>query len=169
MPRAMLRSVVCCLMAVSLATAQENFSQTVGSVSIKPVQNKQPVEIPFITWGGDAATFHANGGLTTKSGSIYDQMGLKMKLSNGDDFVGQVKKYVSGETPFLRGTFRMLGQASEVIASDPRTKPVVIMQLSWSAGDHIVSRQKFKTLNDCLLYTSPSPRDGLLSRMPSSA
>ena len=25
------------------------------------------------------------------------------------------------------------------------------------------------TLKDCLLYTSPSPRDGLLSRMPSSA
>ena len=24
-------------------------------------------------------------------------------------------------------------------------------------------------LNACLLYTSPSPRDGLLSRMPSSA
>ena len=24
-------------------------------------------------------------------------------------------------------------------------------------------------LNNCLLYTSPSPRDGLLSRMPSSA
>ena len=24
-------------------------------------------------------------------------------------------------------------------------------------------------LNGCLLYTSPSPRDGLLSRMPSSA
>ena len=26
-----------------------------------------------------------------------------------------------------------------------------------------------KQLKDCLLYTSPSPRDGLLSRMPSSA
>ena len=26
-----------------------------------------------------------------------------------------------------------------------------------------------KGTNDCLLYTSPSPRDGLLSRMPSSA
>ena len=26
-----------------------------------------------------------------------------------------------------------------------------------------------ETLNNCLLYTSPSPRDGLLSRMPSSA
>ena len=26
-----------------------------------------------------------------------------------------------------------------------------------------------ENLQDCLLYTSPSPRDGLLSRMPSSA
>ena len=28
---------------------------------------------------------------------------------------------------------------------------------------------KSTTLKSCLLYTSPSPRDGLLSRMPSSA
>ena len=27
----------------------------------------------------------------------------------------------------------------------------------------------FKGIETCLLYTSPSPRDGLLSRMPSSA
>ena len=26
-----------------------------------------------------------------------------------------------------------------------------------------------KNMKDCLIYTSPSPRDGLLSRMPSSA
>ena len=29
--------------------------------------------------------------------------------------------------------------------------------------------RRFAQLKDCLLYTSPSPRDGLLSRMPSSA
>ena len=29
--------------------------------------------------------------------------------------------------------------------------------------------EPFQLLGDCLLYTSPSPRDGLLSRMPSSA
>ena len=30
--------------------------------------------------------------------------------------------------------------------------------------------KEYSDLNDiCLLYTSPSPRDGLLSRMPSSA
>ena len=27
----------------------------------------------------------------------------------------------------------------------------------------------FESIRSCLLYTSPSPRDGLLSRMPSSA
>ena len=30
-------------------------------------------------------------------------------------------------------------------------------------------RDYFEMETDCLLYTSPSPRDGLLSRMPSSA
>ena len=29
--------------------------------------------------------------------------------------------------------------------------------------------EMFELMIDCLLYTSPSPRDGLLSRMPSSA
>ena len=33
--------------------------------------------------------------------------------------------------------------------------------------DTLLSLQRPKT--SCLLYTSPSPRDGLLSRMPSSA
>ena len=38
--------------------------------------------------------------------------------------------------------------------------------------EYIVSEGQSETLTlytDCLLYTSPSPRDGLLSRMPSSA
>ena len=33
----------------------------------------------------------------------------------------------------------------------------------------VYSRMQIEQLIDCLLYTSPSPRDGLLSRMPSSA
>ena len=32
-----------------------------------------------------------------------------------------------------------------------------------------VTPDSYETLKACLLYTSPSPRDGLLSRMPSSA
>ena len=33
----------------------------------------------------------------------------------------------------------------------------------------ISNKEKLIDINSCLLYTSPSPRDGLLSRMPSSA
>ena len=35
--------------------------------------------------------------------------------------------------------------------------------------DDKLSRIANRGINGCLLYTSPSPRDGLLSRMPSSA
>ena len=38
-----------------------------------------------------------------------------------------------------------------------------------SAANTDPSRNKLTVLHTCLLYTSPSPRDGLLSRMPSSA
>ena len=48
-------------------------------------------------------------------------------------------------------------------------------QSKWDQLERLVSDQSASTdtsttlLADCLLYTSPSPRDGLLSRMPSSA
>ena len=50
---------------------------------------------------------------------------------------------------------------------DPNNKKVVenkkIEIVSKSASENSISKET------CLLYTSPSPRDGLLSRMPSSA
>ena len=41
----------------------------------------------------------------------------------------------------------------------------------WYIVEHIQTTEKDSDGNPvgCLLYTSPSPRDGLLSRMPSSA
>lgn len=144
-----LLSLIIALAAVSSAAiGQESFSQLTGPVPVKPVASSDTVSVPFITWGGDVATFHANGNLRTQGGSIYSDAGLKVNLTPGDDFVQQVKDYMSGKSPFLRGTFRMLGQASEVIGSDPRTKPVVILQLSWSAGDHIVAREGIRSLNE---------------------
>ena len=38
-----------------------------------------------------------------------------------------------------------------------------------SVADHIVIPKEIKAVYPCLLYTSPSPRDATLSRMPSSA
>lgn len=137
-----------CVSLLSWPIQAQSFRELVGNVAVKPVAKSDEVRVPYITWGGDVATFNANGDLATKNGSIYQGMGLKMKLTPGDDFVGQVKDYVSGKSPFLRGTFRMIGQASEVVGADPRTKPVIVLQLSWSAGDHIVGREGIKSLND---------------------
>jgi ABC-type nitrate/sulfonate/bicarbonate transport system substrate-binding protein len=106
------------------------------------------LEVPFILWGGDVATFHANGGLKTKKGSLFDSHGLNIELVRGDDFDKQVESYLSGKSAFLRGTPSMLAQAAEKICADSRTKPVVFLQLTWSAGDHLVSRGALKTLAD---------------------
>ena len=41
---------------------------------------------------------------------------------------------------------------------------------TFDEGNILIQGKTLTDLNDdCLLYTSPSPRDGLLSRMPSSA
>ena len=40
---------------------------------------------------------------------------------------------------------------------------------AWQPGQRVLCVADGEGRNSCLLYTSPSPRDGLLSRMPSSA
>jgi ABC-type nitrate/sulfonate/bicarbonate transport system substrate-binding protein len=140
--------VVGCLWGVVSAPAQENFRKLVGDVGVQDVAPSKTLQVPYITWGGDVATFLANGELKTKAGSTYQALGLDLQLVSGDDYVTQVKNYVSGKTPFLRATTHMLGLASEVIGADPRTKPVIVLQLSWSAGDHIVGRKTIRNLND---------------------
>ena len=43
-----------------------------------------------------------------------------------------------------------------------RETKVELKKVTWPTKQELIA-------NTCLLYTSPSPRDGLLSRMPSSA
>jgi ABC-type nitrate/sulfonate/bicarbonate transport system substrate-binding protein/outer membrane protein OmpA-like peptidoglycan-associated protein len=136
------------MLAGSSLAKVRRFADLVGSVRVGKVDASAPLRLPYILWGGDFATFHANGGLSTKSGTIFDKQGLKLNLVKGDDFVGQVRDYVRGRSPFLRGTFRMIGMAAEVLNADPRTKPVVFVQLTWSAGDHLVARRGIKTIKD---------------------
>lgn len=126
----------------------QNFAGLVGTVKVGDVSNTSTLQTPFIVWGGDMATFYANGGLQTKPGTIFDKQGLKLNLVPGDDFVQQVRDYMSGKSPFLRGTFRMISLASEVIDQDPRTKGVMILQMTWSQGDHMVVKKDIRTVRD---------------------
>src|SRR5664279_2317175 len=56
---------------------------------------------------------------------------------------------------------------------DPgRTLPTLITSLTGIRDEDLIGAPKIQTvlpalMEFCLLYTSPSPRDGLLSRMPS--
>ena len=51
---------------------------------------------------------------------------------------------------------------SQNLELDPRSKSSI-------RGRNYVAQGDSVDVKGCLLYTSPSPRDGLLSRMPSSA
>jgi len=48
------------------------------------------------------------------------------------------------------------------------TRPWVLMEIC-GGQTHSIMRYGLDQLLPCLLYTSPSPRDATLSRMPSSA
>src|SRR5438552_1664992 len=58
---------------------------------VKDLALGETLEVPYILWGGDVATFLANGGETTRPGTPFAEQGLKVKLVRGDDFAAQVK------------------------------------------------------------------------------
>jgi hypothetical protein len=67
--------VLCIVQLPTLIFAGESFKELIGDVQVGSVSEGGAIQVPFITWGGDVATFYANGGLTTKNGSIYNKMG----------------------------------------------------------------------------------------------
>lgn len=116
-----------------------------------PVGSVAPgtINVPVITWGGDIATIHANGNAATTKPGAFSKLGLNYKLFREDVFAKQVEAYLSGRSPYLRGTLGMINMAAEVTAKDPRTKPVIIYQLTWSAGgDALVVKGSIKTVKD---------------------
>ena len=141
-------SVVISVSVCAYANAAQRFTELVGQVEVRPVGKPTQVNMPFILWGGDFATFYANGGLETKPGTIFQKLGLNIKLTPGDDFIQQVRDYLSGKSPFLRGTFRMEGLATEAIGMNPSTRGRAVLQMTWSAGDHVVVRSQVKSIRD---------------------
>jgi hypothetical protein len=143
----MIVAVVIALSSV-IVYAEDNFAQAVGNVRVGEVKQSGVVKVPEITFGAAAASFHANGGLKTQKGSIYDKLGLNLEFYIQDDPLQQARDYMEGKTPFFRGTYRMSMIAAELFGSDPRTKPYMIMQLTFSLGDHLVGKEYIKTIQD---------------------
>ena len=101
-----------------------------------PVSPEGPLLIPLITWAADGVTVTANGGLEPNPNSpLARALGRPVKLEVIDDFDQQVQNYVSGKSPFLRGTADMIALVSQALKNDdPGLEPVVILQLSTSTG-----------------------------------
>ena len=80
---------------------------------------------------------------------------------------GRKSLYVSPRfTVAIEGVDDVEGQPLLDELFDHQKKPDFMFRHKWKTGD-LVFWDNSATI--CLLYTSPSPRDGLLSRMPSSA
>jgi ABC-type nitrate/sulfonate/bicarbonate transport system substrate-binding protein/outer membrane protein OmpA-like peptidoglycan-associated protein len=123
--------------AVEYTTAHPLASAITTPVTDCPRFSQLPV--PIIAWGGDMATIYANGSTEgTSPRSLFAQKNLSVKLYREDRLAKQIEDFVSCKTPFLRGTLGMVAQASDVLNADPRTKPVVIYQLTWSEGGDVL-------------------------------
>ena len=70
---------------------------------------------------------------------------------------------IAVERPAYDDTFEQLELFADVLA---RVRSQYVVEVDDSA---LIEDAMNGMLQSCLLYTSPSPRDGLLSRMPSSA
>jgi outer membrane protein OmpA-like peptidoglycan-associated protein len=119
-----------------------------SAVATCPAHDVLP--LPVITWGGDIATIYANGNqVETGRNSLFAKANLKARLAREDVLSRQLENYLACRSPFLRGTMGMLGQVAEVADRDPRTKMVVIYQLTWSeGGDALVVKGNIRQPQD---------------------
>ncbi len=116
-----------------------------------PVDANGTLLVPLITWAADGVTVSANNGLAPNPNSpLARALGRPVKLEVTDDFDQQVQNYVSGKSPFLRGTADMIALVAQALKNiDPGLEPVVIVQLihlhgrGWfrRTGRHLLARR----------------------------
>jgi len=144
----------------------------VTDIKVKPIESRGlpsaknvrsgPHDLPIITWGGDIATILANGEKkVTQKDSIFKRNGLQFRLKREDVFENQIKNYLSGSTPYLRGTMAMINMAAAAVKGNNDLTPVVFYQLTWSAGgDALVVKSSIKKAADLCGKTIAINYDG---------
>ena len=104
---------------------------------------------------------------------------FKDDKDDGDDDIPQSISF-SGENPMHSSAIAQMEQQKEEIASlkeelQAKDRELEAQNIELEAKESELEEQRRENeqlrlqQQPCLLYTSPSPRDGLLSRMPSSA
>ena len=134
------------LLSILLLGDSSTYEKMLGSSQIKDYNKEKAKELPVCDTDG-GVVFYANGGVKTNKESIFGKFGFDFDIVNGSDFNSQVKAYLDGR-PWLYGTVRMIGSASEVLNKDPRTKPIMVLMTSHDLGQHIVVPPSVKTITD---------------------
>ena len=130
------------------------------------------------SWGGEVAgeptttlTNGINSSVTTGIilGDVpqFPDTGTNfIKIDNEEiSYTGISGNELTGVTREVRGTSAAAHSGGATVTSTTNF-------VAWgeaASGDLVLEPGMWSLDNFCLLYTSPSPRDGLLSRMPSSA
>ena len=98
--------------------------------------------------------------------SEYAEGGLGLYQYNDNAYMGNERKFDDTfEMDLFRTSLAHSYYASESLKIDTMIYYNFVYRQRWSQTDN----ESAGLVVSCLLYTSPSPRDGLLSRMPSSA
>ncbi|MEL6179677.1 MAG: ABC transporter substrate-binding protein, partial [Myxococcota bacterium] len=72
----------------------------------------------------------------------------------------QLADYKAGKTPILRGTHGMIGKQASTLCKTPDLCPQFTVQMSWSAGDHLVCRETIKDVKELKGKTIAIQRNG---------
>ena len=115
-----------------------------------------------VTWEvGDGYVISADAQITRGDDTAIYKKGDLEFTGEINDFGNGYPVYDSARTPSFVLTNSSKGNESESIA--------VSLFKAWDFGLDMRLGYAWTDAKDCLLYTSPSPRDATLSRMPSSA
>ena len=100
--------------------------------------------------------------------SLYlDQLVGKLIVGQQSGVTGRVSSYITNEES-ERGNYTLYIDYFESATTDAATQTFFDDEILLTT-ENITFATTFIGANDCLLYTSPSPRDLSTSRMPSSA
>lgn len=106
------------------------------------------IAITLDEWIGWKSLLDANGGLTTKSGSIYDKMGLNVEFIISNDAVASSNMLIKGDTEgagYTVNRYAFLNQKFK--DSNVAVKMVYITNFS-NGGDGIISKASMANVTD---------------------
>lgn len=130
-------------------STEENIKSPVNTLENEnDIADREKISITLDEWIGWKSLLDANGGLTTKAGSIYDQMGLDVEFIISNDATASSNMLIKGDTAgagYTVNRYAFLNQKFK--DSKVAVKMVYITNFS-NGGDGIISKSSMANVAD---------------------